>query len=219
MSPSGFPPESQYNLTGTLAKKQFAISSQNDLVQRAMLHRADYAQTGSGIKLAERQISEKQRDYLPELNVFGAFGASGHNLTTGSTDYTVGAGITLNLFDPGRASRITQAHIQHDLAKTERDRVRDQIVVDVAKAYYQYRVAVQQVEVAEAALSQAVEALRIIQDRYEAGLTTITDLLRAETTLVRARMNVTSATEAQYIGFANILLATGELNDVRPFES
>ena len=76
-----------------------------------------------------------------------------------------------------------------------------------------------QLEVAEAVLSQAAEALRIIQDRYETGLATITDILRAETALVRARMNVTSAIEAQYVSYANILLATGEFNDVQAFES
>jgi outer membrane protein TolC len=96
--------------------------------------------------------------------------------------------------------------------------MRDQIVVEVARAYHQYRTAVQQLEVTEAALSQAEEALRIIQDRYEAGLTTVTDLLRAETALVRARMNVTTATGAQYISYASILLATGEFNDVHAFE-
>ena len=164
---SGFPPDSGHNLTVSLAKKQFDISPQDDLIQGAMLHRLDYARVGLGIELAGRQISERQRDDLPELNIFGAFGTSGHSWTTGSTDYTVGAGITLNLFDPARTSRITQAHIQR-LATTERNRVRDQIVVEVARAYNEYRVGVQQVEVAEASLSQAAEALRIIQDRYEA---------------------------------------------------
>jgi outer membrane protein TolC len=215
----GSPPQSRYNMTGALVTKRFEVANQDELVERALRHRADYAFAGSGIEFAERQVLGQQRDYLPGLNVFGSFGASGRNWTSGSTDYTVGAGITLNLFDPGRASRIAQAQIQQDVARTERDHARDRIVVDVVRAYYEYRAAVQQVEVADAALSQAAEALRIIQDRYEAGLTTISDLLRAETTLVRARMNLTSAIEAQYVGFANILRSTGELNDVRSFES
>ncbi len=210
---------SQYKLTSTLVKKNFFIPGQDELVRRAMLNRADYSQMNSGIQFAERQLSERRSEYVPELNVFGSFGSSGRNWSTGSTDYAVGAGITFNLFDPGRASRVSQAYIQQNLAQTERDRVRDQIIVEVARAYYQYRTAVQQLEVAEAALSQATEALRIIQDRYEAGLATVTDLLRAETALVRARMSVTSAIEAQYIGYANILLATGEFNDVHAFES
>ena len=84
-------------------------------------------------------------------------------------------------------------------------------------AYHGYRAAEQRLEVAEAALSQATEALRIIQDRYEEGLTTISDVLRAETALVRARMNVAASRYAHYAGYANVLLATGELDDVKAF--
>jgi outer membrane protein TolC len=72
--------------------------------------------------------------------------------------------------------------------------------------------------VAEAALSQASEGLRIIQDRYEAGLTTITDVLRAETALVRTRMNAVVSKHNHYLGYANVLLIIGELNDVNAFE-
>jgi outer membrane protein TolC len=202
-----------------LTKKNFAVPRQDELIQRAMARRPDYAQTAAGIEFAERHLSERRSEYFPELNLFGSFAASGRNWTSGSTDYAVGAGVTLNLLNPGRSSRLSQARIQQDLARTERDRVRDQIVIELTRAYHQYRAAVQQLEVAEATLAQAAEAVRIMQDRYEAGLTTITDLLRAETALVRARVNLISATEAQYVGYANILLSTGELNDVRAFES
>jgi outer membrane protein TolC len=90
--------------------------------------------------------------------------------------------------------------------------------VEVVQAYNRYRAAAEQVEVAEAALSQAKEGLRIIQDRYEAGLTTITDVLRAETALVRTEMNVAVSRHDHYLGYANVLLSTGELNDVKAFE-
>ena len=79
-------------------KKNFVLPGQDELVRRATLYRPDYIHTNSGIQLAERQVSERRSDYLPELNVFGAFGSSGRNWATGSTDYAVGAGITINLF-------------------------------------------------------------------------------------------------------------------------
>jgi len=133
----------RYNLTGALVKKNFVLPGQDELIRRATLYRPDYIDTNSGIQLAERQVSERRSDYLPELNVFGSFGSSGRNWATGSTDYAVGAGITINLFDPGRPSRISQARLQQSLAQTERDRLRDQIIVEVARAYHQYRTAVQ----------------------------------------------------------------------------
>jgi outer membrane protein TolC len=215
----GSPPETRRNLTVALMKKTLMLPEPEELVRRAMTSRPDYALANFAIEFAGRQIAERRGDYLPELNLFGTFGASGRNWGAGSTDYSLGAGLALNLFDPNRASRVTQAGIQQNLARMERDRVRDQIIVEVARAYHQYRASIQQLEVAEAALSQAAEALRIIQDRYETGLTTITDLLRAETAFVRARMNLTSATEAQYLGYANVLLVIGELTDVQAFES
>jgi outer membrane protein TolC len=212
------PLRAELNLTGTLARRSFSLPQQEELIERALMHRPDLLEAASGIRLAERRVGERRSDYLPEARVFGSFGSSGRNWTTGSTDYAVGASLTLNLLDPGRASRLQQARIEQSLAQTEQDRMRDRIIVEVARAYHQYRTAVQQLEVAEAALSQANEALRIIQDRYEAGLTTITDLLRAETAAVSARASLIAATEAQYIGYANVLLAIGELNDVQAFE-
>jgi outer membrane protein TolC len=214
----GFPSQARHNLTGELLTKKFAAPAQEELVQRAMANRPDYMQAISGVQMREEQISERHGDYLPEVNLFGSFGSSGRNLVTGSTDYSVGAGLTFNLFDPGRGSRLSQAHVQRELARVERDRVADQIVIDVAHAYQEFRVAEQQLEVAEASLGQAEEALRIIQERYLAGLTGITDVLRAETAFVRARTNVAASRHGHYVSYANVLLQAGELNDITVFE-
>ena len=53
----------------------------------------------------------------------------------------------------------------------------DAVRLEVRRAYYDLDAARQQVEVARAAIAQAQESLRINQDRYESGLSTITDLL------------------------------------------
>jgi outer membrane protein TolC len=208
----------QRNLTVQLLRKTFSLAAPDDLVSRALLTRPDYLQAESGIEIATQRVSERRSEYVPEFNVFGSFGLSGRSLTTGSTDYTIGLGISVNLFDRGRPSRLDQAYVDKRLAQTERDRIADQIEVEVIRAYNRYRAAEEQVDVAEAALSQAAESLRIIQDRYEAGLTTITDVLRAESSLVRTRMNVAVSRHDHYLGYANVLLSIGELNDVKAFE-
>jgi outer membrane protein TolC len=98
-----------------------------------------------------------------------------------------------------------------------REHILNEIQLEVIRALENYVVAEHQLEVAEAALSLAVEGLRITQDRYEEGLTTITDLLRAQTALVRARMNALSSRSNQYVGYAGLLFATGDLNGVDAF--
>jgi outer membrane protein len=214
----GSPSQARHRFTGELLTKTFAVPPPEELVRDAMANRPDYLQAIAAVQLREEQISERRGDYLPEVNLFGSFGSSGRNLVTGNTDYSIGAGLTFNLFDPGRGPRLSQAHIQQELARTEQERVANQIVIEVSRAYQEYRVAEQQLEVAEAALGQAAEALRIIQDRYLEGLTGITDVLRAETALVRARTNVVSSRHGHYVSYANVLLQVGELNDVSAFE-
>ena len=87
------------------------------------------------------------------------------------------------------------------------------------RAYQQYISARERLAVVARVTAQATETLRIVQDRYHAGLTTITELLRAETALVRARSDVLAARYEQYISYANVLLAAGQLKDVGAFGS
>jgi outer membrane protein TolC len=68
-------------------------------------------------------------------------------------------------------------------------------------------------------IAQAIEALRIVQDRYNEGLTTITEVLRAETALLQAQMSVLTARYDHYVGYAGVLLITGRMTDIKPFTS
>ena len=215
----GSPSSTQRVLSVELLTKKFDLATLDDLVDRALRHRPDHQHAAAGIDLAGRRVAEWRSQYFPELNVFASLGASGRNLTSGSADYSIGASASFNIFDRGRAARIGQALVDKRLAETERDRVADQIRMEVVRAYNQYRAAEEQVEVAEAALAHASEGLRIIQDRYQTGLTSITDVLRAETALIRTQMAAVISRRDHYLGFAAVLLSIGELNDVGAFEN
>ena len=207
----------RYRSTTLLTAKQFVLPTQDDLVQTALRRRPDYLGAIAMVDSSAQGIVERRSEYLPELNAFADFGTSGQTVGSGSADYAVGATMTFALFDSGRRARMDRSYIERSLAETERSRLEDQIRLETIRAYHAYRGAEQQLVVAEAALAQAVEMLRIIRDRYEEGLTTITDLLRAETALVRAQMNVVAARHGYHIGYAAVLLSTGELTNVQPF--
>jgi outer membrane protein TolC len=214
----GTPHNAAHKLTTEFRQNNFDVPGTDELVSRALLNRPEYRQSQSAVEIAQHRLAEQGAIYIPEVRVFASAGYSSRNLVAGSTDYTIGAGATFDLLDYGRRARVSQAEVDKQLAETEQSRIADQIRVEVIDAYHRYRAACQQEQVAEAALAQAMEGLRIIQDRYEAGLTTITELLRAEITVVRAQMNVAVARHDQYLGYAGVLLATGDLNDVRVFE-
>ena len=71
-------------------------------------------------------------------------------------------------------------------------------------------------EVTRASVARAEESLRINQNRYNGGLTTITDLLRAEDVTRKARTDYWESVYRYQITFANLELATGTLNSQSP---
>ena len=57
---------------------------------------------------------------------------------TGSSDYAVGASVTINLFDPGRRAKINQAHAAESTAQAEQEHLANQISFEVVRAYQQF---------------------------------------------------------------------------------
>ena len=84
--------------------------------------------------------------------------------------------------------------------------------LEVSRAYYQHLAAAQSVAVTQAALAQAEESLRIIHNRYEAGLATVTDVLRAEDAERQSQTSYWQSVYENTISFAALRLATGTLN-------
>lgn len=213
----GRPDESPVRLSSPDRGKEFVIAAQQDLVRIALSQRPDYAASQSVLKSAGLVVQERRGESLPQVGVFANVGVSGRNPVTGSPDYAVGASVTLNLFDAGRNARIAEASHSEAAAIAERGEVERQIRVEVIRARQRVLSAGEQVRASQASVGQAREVLRVTEDRYMAGLTTITALLRAQTDTVRAEMNLVSSQNAYATGYAGLLLSTGALNDVTPF--
>jgi outer membrane protein TolC len=74
------------------------------------------------------------------------------------------------------------------------------------------RAAVQRIEVAKAAVAEAEESLRITQNRYEAGMANVTDLLRNETAALESRTRYLAAVHDQRVAAAMVEMAAVRLN-------
>ena len=173
-------------------------------------------------RLAARQTELAVRSaagqFLPRVDTFYSYGASGESLGEHDDDSTVGAVITLNILDPGRLGRLAEARAQRAIARAELEALERNVDVETIAAYERVRAAQQRVVVARQAFEQSTEAMRIVRDRYGEGLTTITEQLRAQAALLRAEMNLAQARSDLQTGFANLLRATGRLEDVTAFE-
>jgi outer membrane protein TolC len=211
--------DTSYKVTGRLVERRFDIESQSELIKLAISSRPDFASASLALKSNEERTKGARREYLPKFDLFGTVGVSGKNLAQVSSDYTIGASITFNLFDAGRSARLRQARAAESRAAAEQESLASRIRLEVVRAYQQYVSARERLNVAVRVVDQAQETLRIVRDRYQEGLTTITEVLRAETTLVRAQITLLTSRYDQYIGYGSLLLATGRLHDVQPFVS
>ena len=84
--------------------------------------------------------------------------------------------------------------------------------LEVFRAWADSRAAEERIAVAAAAVAQAEESLRIIKNRYDSGLATVTDLLRNETALLEARTRRLAAIHDQRVAAAQLELAAGTLS-------
>jgi outer membrane protein TolC len=84
--------------------------------------------------------------------------------------------------------------------------------LQVRGAWSNLKSARERLEVAAAAVALADENLRIIKNRYEAGLTNVTELLRSETALLETRVRRLAAVYDQRLAAAALEMAAGTLN-------
>jgi outer membrane protein len=183
----------------------------------ALSTRGELASARAARATAELQLRTARRSVLPRLDGFASWGASGSTFTSRNSDHTMGLIASIDVFDAGKYARISVARAGVDGAKAVEAMMRDKVEMETVSAWHRVNAARQQLEVASTAAEQAAAAARIVHDRYENGLTTITEELRAQTALVGARLALLAARHQYITGYAELLRSTGGLHDIDPF--
>lgn len=214
----GEKPDLVHVLAGELTEKFFPVEDQEELIRIALESRPDYQRVVLGLESSRVQIRSAKDTGLPRIDVYSNLGYSSPYVANGSSDYTIGASLTYTLFDPGRKARIAQAAEGEVLAGLEREVLGDQIRLEVIRSLQAFKTSDAKIRVSIKSIAQAEEALRIVEDRYKGGLTTFNEVLRAGLAVTKAKQDLLTTRYEYYISYAQILLATGRLNDVRWFE-
>ncbi len=207
------PADTVYDPQEALEERQFPTATAAELESKAMDKRPDLKRVESERGAQAKTVSMAKGALAPRLNAFGSWETDSPSPGwNGGNNWVAGAELQLDLFDGGGK----RAHIAHEKAAQERaaamrDAYRDEIRLEVRRAYYEYDTARQQVEIARGAIMQADESLRINQNRYAGGLTTVSDLLRVEEAAHRAKADYWQAVYRVQTSYACVELATGTL--------
>ncbi|MFZ0795851.1 MAG: TolC family protein [Candidatus Korobacteraceae bacterium] len=189
-----------------------------ELEALAIEKRPDLKRVNAELRGQDKNISAAKGAFAPRLNVFGSWEIDsptpGWN---GGNNWVAGAELQLDLFDgDSKRANLAMQKAMQERATAMRDSFRDQIRLQVRKAYYDYDAAQQLVGVARTAIAQAEESLRINQNRYDGGLTTISDLLRVQEAAQHARSDYWQAVYRVKTSYASLELAAGTLSPSSP---
>lgn len=183
------------------------------LVDEARKNRPDLRAARTMVDVAERNVKVQRAERLPQVNIMGGFEANAERaLDVDGTNWSILAAARFTVFD-GRATgaRVRRADQQRLQAERMHDLLALSVELDVHRAFHDLRAARKRREQTEQAVALAREGLRIVEDRYKEGLTTVVELLDAETALTRARTRETAARRDVVLARASLELAMGRL--------
>lgn len=164
------------------------------LVRDALTTHPDLRQADVHLQLADNGRRTARAALLPSVGVQAGWEFNGATVGAQQSSWVIGAELRVNVFRGfANAARMSEAGHAHARATAERERVARRIEVDVRGALAQLAAARAREEAGRAALSQARESQRIIRDRYEGGLATVTDVLRAARATLDAESRATAA--------------------------
>jgi outer membrane protein len=164
--------------------------------------------------LAKTQGDSARSTLLPQVTFHAAFEADRQQfIHKGGANWLASIGLRWNFFN-GNADKAKIEESRHWIQRAHADeqRVDSAVRLEVRRAWADLRAAEQRIEVAKAAVAEADESLRITQNRYEAGMSNVTDLLRHQTAVLESRTRYLAAVHDQRIAAAMLELAAGRLS-------
>jgi outer membrane protein TolC len=183
-------------------------------LREALKNRPDIKQVKHQETIAEEELKKAKMAHLPSLYLSSAYEMDTEDFGGTANSYAVGVVMRVNLFSGlGMEAKVQEALANLQQAKTLVRQFELAVEVETRRAFSLARSAYERIKVAEAALNQAEEAMRIVRNRYESGLFTIVSLLDAEVSLQQARNNYSRSIYDQKVATAQLHLASGVISE------
>jgi outer membrane protein TolC len=122
-----------------------------------------------------------------------------------------GAQISIDILPIGKRAQLARESAAKQKIDAQLLASQLHVRTEVNQAHIHLQTAELSLETARAAMDQSAESLRILKNRYGAGLATITDLLRAEDAERQSQSNYWHAVYGNAMAYAEVLYATGTL--------
>ncbi|WP_035382659.1 TolC family protein [Ferriphaselus sp. R-1] len=158
------------------------------LIAEARRQRPDLVAAEAQIKAAEAQVEAARASGRPSVNLNATTSRNANSGTPDTRGNSIGVSLNIPLFTGMRTTyqtRAAEAQVESRIA--DRDRLANQIALDVWKAYQSLLTGSQALRMADDLVASAEQSERMTLGRYKAGLGNLLDVLTAQSTLASAR--------------------------------
>lgn len=164
-------------------------------------------------KAAALGTKSSKAEYLPNIALTGGYiAADVPKILTAYNVVNIGVGINYNIGNLWKKnSSYVKAQAVEEELSANNDLLNDQIKLEVNKDYQNLLFADQKIAVYQKAAEQAEENSRITQNKYDNGLSTITELLDANAAKISTDVNVVSSRADAALAYKKLLQTSGIL--------
>ena len=196
-----------------LAEKTFDVRPLGDAVSLALQSRQDRESLKQQLAAQKVGVQSAKSGYGPTISTFGSWETDRASIAgSGGNNWTAGAELRVDLLPAAKRQQVAAAKIALERMEAASTSADDEIRLEVTQAWYAHRSASQKLEVARASVARAEESLRILKDRYESGLATVTELLRVEDAQRQSTANYWQTVFGNTLTYADLQFAMGTLN-------
>lgn len=181
--------------------------------QSALASRTEYELVQKSVEAEKLQSKMKLGEYLPQVGIgVGAFTYGMDNDWKGDWNNELMAfgTVTIPLSDWWEGSyKIKEQKLKEEIAQNNADHTATLLQLQIEKAWTDLQESWQRIRIAEEAIGQARENLKINSDHYHAGIIGVSDLLEAQAILQSTLDQLTDARCDYRVKMAEYLKVTG----------
>jgi len=178
----------------------------------ALSRRHDVLALRHGVDASEMEVRESKAAFYPELYTQADLSYVQNNKALEQTIMAASIGIRINLFDGFASTATTEKAVRNRSRNLDALRqAESQVRLEIDTSNNDVNVARERIGVAQTAIRQSEENLRINKERYRERVGTATEVLDAQTLVTQAKTDYYSALYDYQVSQARLKRAVGEL--------
>ena len=155
---------------------------------RALANRPALAGTSAAADAARWAVRGADKEKLPDVALWGQLQDNRVSLSGGKRAGAVGVTVRWSAFDPARGNRKAEQDDELRAAELQARAAADQVRLDVEIAWHRAQAARERCAAAAGGAEEGREALRVVRERRQAGIATLTDELETEAASLGAEL-------------------------------